>query len=187
MEPIQFGGYLKSLREKAELSMGQLARQAKISQPYISQIESGQRGIPSPEILNKLATALGVPPVALLFAAGHVKLGDLGLSDYETGFFSFMSNGNEYRGIEAWNYLQERKRERELRKIKEENEDLRYELLHILNQKEDGIPVLYNGHLLKEDDKKRALMSLEALFSDYKSFSPLNDSLTFIKHDEIDN
>ncbi|WP_408894648.1 helix-turn-helix domain-containing protein [Paenibacillus taichungensis] len=77
MEPTDFGQYLKSLRIKAGLSMGKLAREAMISQPYISQIESGDRGIPSPEIIKKLASALDADYIELMEAAGHLE----GISD----------------------------------------------------------------------------------------------------------
>lgn len=71
MEPTNFGLRLKSLREKAGLSMGKLAKEAKISQPYISQIERGDRGIPSPEILKKLSDPLGVEYEVLMIEAGY--------------------------------------------------------------------------------------------------------------------
>lgn len=77
MEPTDFGLYLKSLRVKAGLSMGKLAKEAMISQPYISQIESGDRGIPSPEIIKKLASALDADYLKLMEAAGHLE----GISD----------------------------------------------------------------------------------------------------------
>lgn len=73
MEPVDFGRYLKGLREKRGLSMGRLAKMAEISQPYISQIESGQRGIPSPDILKKLHSPLNVKYAELMSLAGYLS------------------------------------------------------------------------------------------------------------------
>ncbi|OMD42576.1 helix-turn-helix domain-containing protein [Paenibacillus odorifer] len=73
MEANEFGKYLKSLREKAGLSMGKLAKLANVSQPYISQIESGQRSIPSPEILKKISIPLDVHYAKLLKKAGYLE------------------------------------------------------------------------------------------------------------------
>jgi len=72
VEPLSFGLYLKTLREEANLSMGKLAKEAEISQPYISQIENGDRGIPSPEILKKLAKPLSVDYFDLMDKAGYL-------------------------------------------------------------------------------------------------------------------
>lgn len=53
--------------------MGKLAKLAGVSQPYISQIEGGQRGIPSPEILKKLHKHLGVKYAELMDYAGYLS------------------------------------------------------------------------------------------------------------------
>lgn len=72
MEALEFGQYLKSLRKAAKLSMAVLAEQSGVSQPYISQIERGERGIPSPDILKKLSTALNTPYTDLMAKAGFL-------------------------------------------------------------------------------------------------------------------
>ncbi|GIP40790.1 hypothetical protein J31TS4_40700 [Paenibacillus sp. J31TS4] len=84
MDAVEFGEYLKNLRENAGLSMGQLSRAAKVSQPYISQLESGQRGVPSPEIIKKLHSPLNISYSEMMFKAGHIdsKMLDL-ITNYE--------------------------------------------------------------------------------------------------------
>lgn len=67
----EFGKFLRQYREHAGLSMGQLAKLAEISQPYISQIENGSRGVPSPDILRKLGEPLGVAYSVMLRQAGY--------------------------------------------------------------------------------------------------------------------
>jgi transcriptional regulator with XRE-family HTH domain len=44
----------------------QLAARARVSQPYLCQVESGARRNPSLALLTRLAKALGVPVAALL-------------------------------------------------------------------------------------------------------------------------
>ena len=44
----------------------ELAKKAKVAQPYLAQLEAGVRKNPSLEILKRLARALGVPVGELL-------------------------------------------------------------------------------------------------------------------------
>ena len=58
---------IATLRKKKGWSRAELARRAKVSQPYLSQLESGARGkSPGVAILQRLAKALGVPVTELL-------------------------------------------------------------------------------------------------------------------------
>ncbi|MDN4525364.1 helix-turn-helix domain-containing protein [Fictibacillus fluitans] len=66
-----FGDYLRELRIKRGLSMRELSRRSKISHAYISQIENGERGRPSPESVLKLAPHLDVDVTKLMNAAGY--------------------------------------------------------------------------------------------------------------------
>jgi len=59
MIEISLGQRLHQLREKADLSLRELAKKAGISGPFLSDIELGRR-FPSEEILEKLARALNV-------------------------------------------------------------------------------------------------------------------------------
>lgn len=56
---------VKTAREAVGLTQEELAKEAKLSQGYISQIERGER-IPSIKTLLKISAALGVSPVSLL-------------------------------------------------------------------------------------------------------------------------
>lgn len=51
------GVFLKRIRKEAGFNLSQLSRASNISQPYLTQIESGER-IPSPEVLKRLADGL---------------------------------------------------------------------------------------------------------------------------------
>jgi transcriptional regulator with XRE-family HTH domain len=63
------GEIIRHQRELAELSMRRFAELAGISNPYLSQIERGLRA-PSEQVLEAIATALGVSVDALYEQAG---------------------------------------------------------------------------------------------------------------------
>lgn len=63
------GEYLKEQRTSAQLSLRQLAEQAGVSNPYLSQIERGLRK-PSAEVLTQIAKALRISAEQLYLRAG---------------------------------------------------------------------------------------------------------------------
>jgi len=65
------GDYLREQRVSARLSLRQLAEQAGVSNPYLSQIERGLRR-PSAEVLQQLAKALRISAEQLYIRAGIV-------------------------------------------------------------------------------------------------------------------
>ena len=69
------GDYLREQRVSSRLSLGQLAEQAGVSNPYLSQIERGLRR-PSAEVLQQLAKALRISAEQLYIRAGIVSLDD---------------------------------------------------------------------------------------------------------------
>ena len=65
------GDYLREQRVSARLSLRQLAEQAGVSNPYLSQIERGLRR-PSAAVLQQLAKALRISAEQLYIRAGIV-------------------------------------------------------------------------------------------------------------------
>src|SRR5580765_5634262 len=63
------GGFIRDLRHNARISLRQLAEQAGVSNPYLSQIERGLRK-PSAEVLQQLASALRVSTPVMYLRAG---------------------------------------------------------------------------------------------------------------------
>lgn len=63
------GGFIRDLRRNAQISLRQLAQQAGVSNPYLSQIERGLRK-PSAEVLQQLASALRVSTPVMYLRAG---------------------------------------------------------------------------------------------------------------------
>jgi transcriptional regulator with XRE-family HTH domain len=66
------GDYLREQRMSSRLSLRQLAEQAGVSNPYLSQIERGLRR-PSAEVLQQLAKALRISAEQLYIRAGIVS------------------------------------------------------------------------------------------------------------------
>lgn len=66
------GDYLREQRVSARMSLRQLAEQAGVSNPYLSQIERGLRR-PSAEVLQQLAKALRISAEQLYLRAGIVN------------------------------------------------------------------------------------------------------------------
>jgi transcriptional regulator with XRE-family HTH domain len=63
---VELSRVVRTLREKRGITQVVLARNAKIAQPYLTQIEQGKRKNPSLDVLKRLAKALGVPVTELL-------------------------------------------------------------------------------------------------------------------------
>ena len=63
------GDFIRDQREITRLSLRQLANLARISNPYLSQIERGVYR-PSADILKSIAEALGISPESLFARAG---------------------------------------------------------------------------------------------------------------------
>jgi transcriptional regulator with XRE-family HTH domain len=75
MSPVNvttIGAYIKEQREQARISLRQLAQNAGISNPYLSQIERGLRR-PSADILQQIAKGLRISAEALYVQAGFLE------------------------------------------------------------------------------------------------------------------
>jgi transcriptional regulator with XRE-family HTH domain len=67
------GTKIKALREKADLSLGQLAELSGVNKVTILRLERDEFTRPRAEKLSALARALGVDPAELLGAAGYAS------------------------------------------------------------------------------------------------------------------
>ncbi len=68
-DPLDVGAFIRTQRERAEMSIRRLAELANVSNPYLSQIERGLRK-PSAEILQQVADALRISVETLYVRAG---------------------------------------------------------------------------------------------------------------------
>lgn len=69
---LRFGAHLKYLRDAKGLTQRQVAEAAGISNPYLAQLERGQRNPPSREILTRLARVYHVSEQKLWEEAGYI-------------------------------------------------------------------------------------------------------------------
>ena len=76
------GEFIAERRRAAELSLRQLAQQAGVSNPYLSQIERGLRK-PSAEVLQQVAKALQISAETLYVRAGILDPEDGNGSTFE--------------------------------------------------------------------------------------------------------
>jgi transcriptional regulator with XRE-family HTH domain len=72
-----FGAYVRSQRQLAQLTLRQAAELARISNPYLSQIEHGL-ALPSIAVLSALADALSVSAETMLLRAAGIARPDRG-------------------------------------------------------------------------------------------------------------
>ncbi len=77
------GDYLRDQRRGAQLSLRQLADQAGVSNPYLSQIERGLRR-PSADVLQQLAKALRISAETLYVRAGILDPHERGAATVQT-------------------------------------------------------------------------------------------------------
>ena|SRR5882672_11170062 len=63
---ITLGAYLRSERERVGLSLRGLAHKARIDYGYVGRLEHGAKSHPSPQVLRRIALALGIAPSELL-------------------------------------------------------------------------------------------------------------------------
>ena len=74
MKVRELGSYIREQRNSASISLRKLAKQAGVSNPYLSQIERGLRR-PSAEILQAIAKALQISAETLYVQAGILDEG----------------------------------------------------------------------------------------------------------------
>lgn len=86
----EFGLYLKELR--GDKSLGQLEQMTGVTKSHLSKIERGERGIPKPDILKKLAGALNVNYYDLMKKAGYVQAEDEVVHQKDVSFFRLMQD-----------------------------------------------------------------------------------------------
>lgn len=69
----EFGTYIKKIREQKNMTLNQVAMYADISAAQLSRIETGKRGTPKPQTIEKIAYALKVDYNNLMKIAGYIE------------------------------------------------------------------------------------------------------------------
>lgn len=98
MQEQELAQYLKELR--GNLSIRQLAEQTGISNAYLSQLESGKRDNPHPNVLKDLANFYGIPIIEFLKRAGYLDEDSKIKETYEgkiDRLFKYVTNNPKYK------------------------------------------------------------------------------------------
>jgi transcriptional regulator with XRE-family HTH domain len=80
---MNFGQYLRQLRNEKSLSQRDLAVESGISNAEISRIETGERQKPSPDVLRALSPVIGVSYESLMGRAGYLDSQTMPMEDSE--------------------------------------------------------------------------------------------------------
>lgn len=110
MKANEFGEYIRKLRKEREMTIRQLELYSGVSNSYLSQLENGKRGIPSPDILKKLAKGLKVDYVFLMRKAGYVEESD---DEIDHDLQEFIDN------VKVWYKEEPKTKEEKLKMMKE--------------------------------------------------------------------
>ncbi|SDC23758.1 Transcriptional regulator, contains XRE-family HTH domain [Paenibacillus sp. UNCCL117] len=70
---MHFYEQLKGMRRTKGFTIRELADRSGVSAAYISQLENGNRGVPSPDVLMKLSEGLNAPYTELMKIAGYLE------------------------------------------------------------------------------------------------------------------
>jgi transcriptional regulator with XRE-family HTH domain len=116
-----YGSCLRSEREKANITMGQLARHLEFTTAYISDIEHDKRGPLSPSLTDKAALFIGTDPEPL-----HK------LSARQRGGFVLSTGGRSQKAIEAGTAL--------ARSWEDFDDDVFDELIELLTKWRESAP-----------------------------------------------
>lgn len=106
MEANEFGQYLKEIRKKRKLTIRQLDTYSGVSHSYISQMERGERGVPSPDILLKLSKPLGVKYEDLMEKAGYLNKEDVMRDSFSKGIIKLKPH-EKYENEELFKEINE--------------------------------------------------------------------------------
>ncbi|MCS7460114.1 helix-turn-helix transcriptional regulator [Paenibacillus doosanensis] len=70
---MNFYEQLRDMRKLKGFTIRELADRSGVSAAYISQLENGNRGVPSPDVLMKLSEGLNTPYSELMEIAGYLE------------------------------------------------------------------------------------------------------------------
>lgn len=70
---MNFYEQLRDMRKLKGFTIRELADRSGVSAAYISQMENGNRGVPSPDVLMKLSEGLNAPYAELMEIAGYLE------------------------------------------------------------------------------------------------------------------
>ncbi|CCW08689.1 helix-turn-helix domain-containing protein [Bacillus sp. GeD10] len=163
MNKKNIGMHIKELRQKKQLTLSKLSEISSISQPYLSQIEKGQRN-PSFDIIRKLSEAFEVDFTELAWRAGLYTDAEMQDRRVMEALFNSMTPEEEEAYIERQN-----------KKIPL----WEYRRLHYPDIKDLllGSSVFFNGKSLDQEHREMATKVLAALFEKLEVNYPSDEEI----------
>lgn len=154
---LSIGEYIKEKRNERGLSARELARRSGVSQPYLSQLETGKNNNPTADVLQKIATGLGVDFKEIWNILRKETLVDAltKAMDGDTELFESTISVKVPSRIEY-----EMEENRKVNRITKET-DL-FDLFYLLSMEKE---LCYKGKRLSSEDKKFVLQVLERAIS----------------------
>lgn len=73
----RLGSFLMRLREEKQVSIQKVSRETGISDPFLYQIEKGEKSLTKPDYFNRLAQFYGIKVEQLLKLAGYLPMADV--------------------------------------------------------------------------------------------------------------
>jgi len=131
------------LRKEKGLSASELARRSNISQPYLSQLETGENNNPTTNLLEKLAKGLNIDYFDLLARTEKLSKED---AEYRKSIYE--------DSIKSKKELDEL-----LEEYKEDLEEMKKDLFFLLTDYPDDI--YYQKNTLTKDDKEKITKFIE--------------------------
>jgi hypothetical protein len=95
MDAKQFGNYIRELRLKKKMTIRKLSLISGVSIARMSHIENGINGLPKPDTMQKLASALNIPHESLMVAAGHSRNGDTAIVELAKNFNELVESSKQ--------------------------------------------------------------------------------------------
>ena len=159
----EFGRFLRERRKQMGLTLQSLAKLSGVSQTYLTNIENGKRGIPSPEILNKLADPLEISYKELMEKAGYLPR-EATQEDIDA-FFNDVGTARITFEVPCYEYEYDNNGAKVQTLIPPEELRRRFfDIGYLFTNRDEAY---YNGHRLTAEEKRRALDMLKLLFPEY--------------------
>jgi transcriptional regulator with XRE-family HTH domain len=161
-ENKEFGQYLKKLRKIKGITLTELGELVGYSNPYLSQIETGKRGTPSPEILKKLSEPLGVSYEELMVKAGYLSFEEWQNTPIPVEIYD-LDDEQYAKAAERNNQKEKMYSSIYSSELNKQEEEWSHRQLEKFLQK----PVAsYKGHALTDSDRRLIAAFVEGLFAE---------------------
>ncbi len=94
---MEIGEFIRNFRKKKQLTLNELAKKSGVSQPYLSQLETGKNNNPTSDTLEKIAKGLDLSYLELLSLTKTIPDHDISQIDFNNPDWLKEYNGEKNR------------------------------------------------------------------------------------------